>query len=137
MNFVVRPEEVWVRSSARAFFSFILCSTVYSGFQTVCRGTLGCRQKFKGCRNFFFDKTKYYSFSIKICLGVPRKIFGLFQGAASQKVWKPQYKTKSSICQIVNGYLIIYNITWRSKLSSKRMHQMGMELWIYLVSILL
>jgi hypothetical protein len=34
----------------------------------------------------FFDKMKYCSFSIEICLGVPRKIFGLFQGAASQKV---------------------------------------------------
>jgi hypothetical protein len=29
-------------------------STLYcSGFQTVCRGTLGCPQKFEGCRKFF------------------------------------------------------------------------------------
>ncbi len=49
----------------------------------------GAVRNLKGAPIFFFENMKYYSFFIEICLGVPRKNFVLFQGAASQKVWKP------------------------------------------------
>ncbi len=60
----IRNECQWFKSYVKCDLSFLLFFLInlfrnqsffmyYSGFQTVCRGTLGCRQKFEGCRKFF------------------------------------------------------------------------------------
>ncbi len=51
------------------------------GFQTVCHGAV---RNLKGAANFF-DKTKYYSFSIEICLGCREKNLVSFRVPRAKK----------------------------------------------------
>jgi hypothetical protein len=52
----------------------------------------GAVRNLKGAENFF-RKDEILQFFYRNLLGVPRKTFGLFQGAPSQKVWKPLPKS--------------------------------------------
>jgi hypothetical protein len=68
---------------------FKLCAAALWGAVRNLKGAVrnlkGAVRNLKGAANFF-RQFFLLQFFIEICLGVPRKIFGLFQGAASQKV---------------------------------------------------